>query len=353
MHLQLSPQVPWGLAANMDDLRKQPPRGVPGVSYVRVLTDGTALKASNIEVEQNVVTILSDTEPRARFDRNQFVLERGLSDEEVCEHTIGIQAGEGAGIALNPINAFVGDAATTLIIVSGSKNCRKWQFLKRTFLPFVANEIFAQISDKEQREHDYSFHSAVSAFEIQDEVITDLLRPSTRGLQVSANAEEGVFVPGLCKEFAKDESSMRRVLNDACESRATHSLPVGGSINTSTAVWEIHLSQSETAEDGHTPRRCHSRLIIVDLPCVDALVNRTETQPLENITLHRSLFAFVDVLQRLSNPSRAALAPFRTSKLTHYLSELLGGNAIVVGLGMLVGNKPFQSRKTMEIVGAL
>ena len=50
---------------------------------------------------------------------------------------------------------------------SGSKACKKWQFLKRTFLPFVANEIFAQISDKEQSEHDYSFHAAISAFEIQ------------------------------------------------------------------------------------------------------------------------------------------------------------------------------------------
>jgi len=100
-----------------DDLRRQQPRGVPGVSYVRVVTEGTATKATNIEVEQNIVTISSDTEPRARFDRNQFVLERGISDEEVCESTIGVQAGEGVGAALNPINAFVSDSATTLIIL--------------------------------------------------------------------------------------------------------------------------------------------------------------------------------------------------------------------------------------------
>ena len=55
-------------------------------------------------------------------------------------------------------------------------------------------------------------------------------------------------------------------------------------------------------------------------------------QPLESTTLHRSLIAFTDVIRRLSTPAKAALAPFRTSKLTHYLSELLGGNAVVVSI---------------------
>jgi len=217
----------------------------------------------------------------------------------------------------------------------------------------VANEVFAQISDKEQSEHDYAFHATCSAFEIQDEVVTDLLRPSTRGLVVSASAEEGVMIPGLYKETAKDEMSMRKLFNDACENRACHSLPVGGSIHTSAAIWEIHLSQSEGLDDGHSTRKCHSRLIVLDLPCVDSLVKTDDSQPLQSLTLHRSLFSFMDVVYRLSSPSKAALAPFRTSKLTHYLSELLGGNAIVVGLGMIVGNEAPQSKKTMEIVSAL
>ena len=180
-----------------------------------------------------------------------------------------------------------------------------------------------------------------------------MLRPSTRGLVVSASAEEGVMIPGLHKETAKDEMSMRKLFNDACENRACHSLPVGGSIHTSCAVWEVNLSQSEGVDDGHSTRKCHSRLIVLDLPVVDSLVRTSESQPLESLTLHRSLVSFMDVVQRLSSPSRAALAPFRTSKLTHYLSELLGGNAIVVGLGMIAGNEAAQSKKTMGIVSAL
>ena len=334
----------------MDEIRVAP-RGVPGVSYVRVMTDGTQRTAMNLEVDKNAVTVLSDTEPRARFDGNQCVLERGMSDEEVCEGIIGVSAGEAMGSSLNPIHAFVADAATTVIILAGSKAARKWQFLKRTFLPFVANEVFSQIAEKEQNEMDYSFHASVAAFEIQDEVVTDLQRPSARGLTVSASAEEGVVIPGLLKETAKDENQMRQFFLGAAENRACHALPVGASINTSTAVWEVNLTQSEGVNDGQSTRKCSSRLLIIDLPCVDSLVDTEDTHALESLTLHRSLITFMDVMQRMSTPARAALAPFRTSKLTHYLSELLGGNAIVVGLGTLVGNEAPQSRKTMDIVG--
>jgi hypothetical protein len=337
----------------MDELQRQQPRGIPGVSYLRVMTEGNARNAMNVEVDKNTVTILSDTESRARFEGNQFVLPNGLTDEEVCEHVIGMQAGAGAGADLNPVQAFVSDAATTLIVLSGSKQTRKWQFLKKTFLPFVANEIFSQIGDKEQTEIDYAFHASVSAFEIQDEVVTDLLRPSTRGLTVSASAEEGVIIPGLLKETAKDEMQMRQLFLDACENRACHALPVGASVNTSCGLWEVHLAQSEGMNDGQSTRRCQSRLIILDLPCTDSLVNPDQTRPLESLTLHRSLVTFIDVIHRLNTPVKAALAPFRTSKLTHYLSELLGGNAIVCGLGCIVGNEAPMSRKTMDIVGAI
>jgi hypothetical protein len=53
----------------------------------------------------------------------------------------------------------------------------------------------------------------------------------------------------------------------------------------------------------------------------------------------------LQVIKKLSTPTKAAVAPFRASKLTHYLSELLGGNAIVVGLGLLANGEPVVSRK--------
>jgi hypothetical protein len=80
------------------------------------------------------------------------ILDKSLSDEEVCEHTIGNLAGMGLGASLNPISAYVNDAATAIIFIVGSRLTRKWQFLKRTFLPFLSNELFGNhLNEREQQ----------------------------------------------------------------------------------------------------------------------------------------------------------------------------------------------------------
>lgn len=329
------------------------PRGVPAVSYVRVLTEGTQVTAENVEVDGSAVTVFSDNAPRSRHDGMQTVLPRGLSDVEVCEHIMGQSAGGDQGVALNPLSAFVGDSATTVILVNGSKATRKSNFVKKTFLPFVANEMFSQILEREQSQYDYSFHATVGAYEVQDEIITDLLRPSSRGLNVSVSSDEGIMVAGLHHERVKDEMDLRRLMLDACENRASHTLPVGASMFTSSAVWEIRLNQLDGVSETEAPRRCSSRLLIVDLPCVDMLATASETSALESVTLHKSMVAFHDVVHKLQTPNKAALAPFRTSVLTHILSELLGGNALVVGLGIIAGNDAPASKMTLSLTTAL
>ncbi len=70
-------------------------------------------------------------------------------------------------------------------------------------------------------------------------------------------------------------------------------------------------------------------------------------------TLHRSLYTLMDVSRKMSSPMLCAVAPFRSSKLTHYLSELLGGNAIVVALGLVCSGESAFTRKTLELMGSL
>ena len=69
--------------------------------------------------------------------------------------------------------------------------------------------------------------------------------------------------------------------------------------------------------------------------------------------LVRSLAAFEEVVRRLAVPSQAPLAPFTSSTLTQYLSELLGGNAIVTAIALLAQGEAAVSRKTLELVEAL
>ncbi len=127
---------------------------------------------------------------------------------------------------------------------------------KKTFLPFLANELFSTLNEQEQ--HYMLMHGTAlaeqcqksitfSAFEIQDEVISDLLKPERRGLNIVMTTEDGMIVRGLQRELISDEVGLRKALFDACENRVSHSQPVGGNIDTSIAVFQLDLVQLEKA----------------------------------------------------------------------------------------------------------
>ena len=149
------------------------------------------------------------------------------------------------------------------------------------------------------------------------------------------------------------ETQLRNLFTDSCDNRASHTLPVGGSIDSSSAIWELSLHQVESAE-GAGIQQSHGRLVIVDVPCVNPLVlGSSDLRQLEGPTLHKSLLSFSDVIGKLSTPIKAAYAPFRSSKLTHFVSELLGGNAIVIASALLHPGEAEVSRKSMEILEKL
>ncbi len=72
-------------------------------------------------------------------------------------------------------------------------------------------------------------------------------------------------------------------------------MPVSGSIDTSSAIWELTLNQTDGA-DGRGIHQNRARLLLVDVPCVNALLlERSDLRQLEGPSLHKSLLSFVDV----------------------------------------------------------
>jgi hypothetical protein len=347
------------------------PHGIPTISYCRVLPSTTAFGPADIASDGNAIIVHEPGQPSTRYDVAQLI-DKTVSDEEACELTFGHRAGAGVGTALNPVTAFVHDAANVVVLLVGSKSTRKWQFLRRMLLPFLANEVVTTIAERSQ---DLSLGAAykaqltLSAFEIQDEIVCDLLRPGNRGLTIEPTLEEGVVVQGLHRETVVDEATLRRLLLDACDNRAVQTLPVGGSIDTSSGVFEFRLYQSDSGASAsgnnnngnnvhglYQNRECYSRLIVVDVPSVDPLLassSSSNSSLLAGPMLHKSLLTFVDVAKKLNNPYRAQIAPFRAARLPHYLSELLGGNAIVVAMAHVVPGEPATSKTTLELLAAL
>jgi hypothetical protein len=112
---------------------------------------------------------------------------------------------------------------------------------------------------------------------------------------------------------------------------------------------------------------------LINLLCFQG---NADLRQLEGPSLHKSLLSFVDVvgsvlflflmlrslsisliyfltLRKLASPIKAAYAPFRSSKLTHYISESVGGNSIVIGVALLHPGEPEVTRKTMEVLERL
>ena len=225
--------------------------------------------------------------------------------------------------------------------------------MKRIFLPFVANELFACLEDKKNQGAEvYQYEITLKAFEIQDEVITDLLRPTTRGLSISVAPDAGVVIQGLQRERITSEQALRQGFVDSCDNRSSHTLPLGASIDTSSTVWELALHQKEG--DHEVVLQNLSRLLIVDTPAVNPLcMTPSDVKVLDGPNLHKSLFTFTDVTRKLASPQLAALTPYRSSKLTNFLGEMLGGNCLVLGLGLVHPGEPAVSKKTLEIVANL
>ena len=207
-------------------------------------------------------------------------------------------------------------------------------------LPFAANELFANINDRMQSSDDvsvgqYSCNVGLSCFEIQDEVVTDLLRPNNRGLSVGiSETEVGIGVKGIHREVisAHGEVELRRMLADACDNRCCHTLPVGGSIDTSSAIFEFTVFQTDNTSSGS--KQCESRFLVVDIASMDPLVPSPEGSDdsyavqLEGVHLHKSLITLVDVVKKMSSATRSSTAPFRNSVLTHFLTEVTISNLV-------------------------
>ena len=149
--------------------------GIRTVTYLRIDQPSTSNWVDVQAEGPHRVSILDIK--RLTYDVGS-VFDRSVSDLEVCERTIGRAAGIDYGLSLNPVSASVGDAATSVILLCGSKDTRKWLFLKRTYLPFLANELFTTLANTVSTR---SVEVTLKAFEIQSEQVLDLLKHDTIG----------------------------------------------------------------------------------------------------------------------------------------------------------------------------
>ena len=70
------------------------PQGIPSVTYVRILSSTSGDNNNDLQTEGNTITVTEPGQPPTKHEVAQL-LEAGIGDQDVCENTIGNQAGAG------------------------------------------------------------------------------------------------------------------------------------------------------------------------------------------------------------------------------------------------------------------
>ncbi|MQL97117.1 hypothetical protein Taro_029803 [Colocasia esculenta] len=148
-------------------------------------------------------------------------------------------------------------------------------FTMRGITENAVNDIYKHIRNTPERD----FVIKISALEIYNEVVRDLLKPDLGPLRLLDDPEKGTVVEKLEEETAKDSQHLRQLIG-ICE----------GS----------ERASQTNAEGTRLKEGCH---------------------------INRSLLTLMTVIRKLSVGKRSGHIPYRDSKLTRILQVSLGGNA--------------------------
>ncbi|KLT45454.1 kinesin-domain-containing protein [Cutaneotrichosporon oleaginosum] len=196
-------------------------------------------------------------------------------------------------------------------------------------IPCAVDGIFDAITDDPER----AFLLRVSYLEIYNEGIRDLLCPK-RGDEAkvptikTAKGKDGqgkVFVDPLQEKIVSTPQDVVEILSLGNRNRKTGATDWNERSSRSHAVFTITIESRPRDGDGHDEVRV-SRLTLIDLAGSEKAVSNVERRG-EGKHINQSLLALREVVHKLTDTGKRGHIPFRNSKLTHLLENVLGGDS--------------------------
>uniref|UniRef100_A0A6V7QU12 Kinesin-like protein n=1 Tax=Ananas comosus var. bracteatus TaxID=296719 RepID=A0A6V7QU12_ANACO len=176
----------------------------------------------------------------------------------------------------------------------------------------AVNDIYKHIENTPER----SFLIKISAMEIYNENVKDLLKPDSGSLRLLDDPEKGTIVEKLEEEIVKDSQHLRHLIG-ICEALIILYFIL------------IQTVESSLRENSGCVKSFVASLNFVDLAGSEraAQTNANGTRLKEGCHINRSLLTLTTVIRKLSIGKRSGHIPYRDSKLTRILQLSLGGNA--------------------------
>ncbi|XP_057419244.1 kinesin-like protein KIN-7B isoform X2 [Lotus japonicus] len=232
--------------------------------------------------------------------RNQKVYEEGAKDVALS--------------ALSGINA--------TIFAYGQTSSGK-TFTMKGITENAIKDIYEFIKNTPERD----FILRISALEIYNETVIDLLNRETGPLRLLDDPEKGTIVEKLNEEVAKDVQHLSHLIGICEAQRQVGETTLNDKSSRSHQIIRLTVESSLRDSSGHVKSYIAS-LNLVDLAGSERIsqTNTTGARLKEGSHINRSLLTLTSVIRKLSG-GKCGHIPYRDSKLTRILQSSLGGNA--------------------------
>ncbi|CAF0771846.1 unnamed protein product [Rotaria sordida] len=190
------------------------------------------------------------------------------------------------------------------------------------------HDLFVEIKKFEgQREYQVS----MSYLEIYNELIRDLLAPSSSFLELREDAKGTIQVAGLSELITNTPEEVMEMLHKGNRARTQEPTKANKTSSRSHAVLQVNIKQRDVTRS-HTEQVRFAKLYMIDLAGSEraAQTQNTGRRMMEGAHINRSLLALGNCINALSEKGNTKYVNYRDSKLTRILKDSLGGNSRTV-----------------------
>ncbi|XP_031499737.1 kinesin-like protein NACK1 [Nymphaea colorata] len=220
-------------------------------------------------------------------------------------------------------------------------------FTMRGITESAVNDIYKHIRSTPERD----FVVKISAIEIYNEIVRDLLKPESGPLRLLDDPEKGTVVEKLVEETATDGQHLRHIISICEAQRQVGETALNDASSRSHQIIRLTIESSLRANSGCV-KSFFANLNFVDLAGSER-ASQTHADGIrlkEGSHINRSLLTLTTVIRKLSEGKKNAHIPYRDSKLTRILQLSLGGNArtAIICTMSPASSHVEQSRKTLS-----
>ncbi|XP_077221513.1 kinesin-like protein NACK1 isoform X2 [Tasmannia lanceolata] len=186
------------------------------------------------------------------------------------------------------------------------------------------NDIYRHICNTPERD----FTIKISALEIYNEIVRDLLNPDSGPLRLLDDPEKGTVVERLIEETVKGSQHLSHLISICEAQRQVGETSLNDTSSRSHQIMRLTI-ESSLRENTGCVKSFVASLNFVDLAGSEraSQTHADGARLKEGCHINRSLLTLTTVIRKLSGGKRSGHIPYRDSKLTRILQLSLGGNA--------------------------